>query len=97
MNTSESIEQVQPPMSWAKAVSSKMKSPEVSGIGIRKKAISKNPNYKPVSLLEMVSGNKPKEKKILCMGGTPFKLGHKLTDHYSDMEDVIESILEQLG
>ncbi|OMJ20406.1 hypothetical protein AYI69_g6216, partial [Smittium culicis] len=39
MNTSESIEQVQPPMSWAKVVSSKMKPPEVSGIGIRKKAI----------------------------------------------------------
>ncbi|OMJ10100.1 hypothetical protein AYI70_g10531 [Smittium culicis] len=57
MDTVESIQQVQPPKSWAKVLSSKMKPPKVSRIGIRKEIKSKNTSYKPVSLLEMVSGN----------------------------------------
>ncbi|OMJ22797.1 hypothetical protein AYI70_g2644 [Smittium culicis] len=97
METSHNSNQNQPSQSWAKVVNSNQKPPDIQGIGIRKKLIGKNPNYKPVSLLEMVSGSKPNNKKILCMGGTPFKLGHRINDHGVDTDLVIESILEQLG
>ncbi|OMJ10430.1 hypothetical protein AYI70_g10337 [Smittium culicis] len=97
METSHNSNQNQPSQSWAKVVNSNQKPPDIQGVGIRKKLIGKNPNYKPVSLLEMVSGSKPNNKKILCMGGTPFKLGHRINDHGVDTDLVIESILEQLG
>ncbi|OMJ09825.1 hypothetical protein AYI70_g5372, partial [Smittium culicis] len=47
--------------------------------------------------MEMVSGIKPKAKKIICMGGTPFKLGCRLSEFKADIDTIIEEILGQIG
>ncbi|OMJ27077.1 hypothetical protein AYI69_g3504 [Smittium culicis] len=51
----------------------------------------------PVSILEMISGMVPKKKAIMCMGGTPFKLGCRLGEFKVDIDLVIEQILEQIN
>ncbi|OMJ19512.1 hypothetical protein AYI69_g6595 [Smittium culicis] len=45
----------------------------------------------------MISGMVPKEKTIMCMGGTPFKLGCRLGEFKVDIDLVIEQILEQIN
>ncbi|OMJ24154.1 hypothetical protein AYI69_g4734, partial [Smittium culicis] len=96
MTTNESRKNASTPQSWAEAVTKNLKPPEIRGYGIRKN-VTKNLNFKPVSLMETVSGMKPKEKKVLCIGGTPFKLGYKIQDLNADVDLIIESIIEQLG
>ncbi|OMJ14682.1 hypothetical protein AYI69_g8490, partial [Smittium culicis] len=45
---------------------------------------------------ESISGMKTNNKTIMCMGGTPFKLGCRLGEFNVDIELVIEEILEQI-
>ncbi|OMJ11647.1 hypothetical protein AYI69_g9752, partial [Smittium culicis] len=57
------------PLSWEKVASSNLKPPEGITSGFKKVIYKKANLYKPVSILEMVSGIKPEAKKLICMGG----------------------------
>ncbi|OMJ30413.1 hypothetical protein AYI69_g42 [Smittium culicis] len=64
--------------SWSKVVSTNLKPSEGIATGYKKVFFKNENSYMPISIMEMVSGIKPKLRKIICMDGTPFKLGCNL-------------------
>ncbi|OMJ10481.1 hypothetical protein AYI70_g10300 [Smittium culicis] len=84
------------PRSWANVASSNLEPPEGITSGFKKIIYKKANLYKPISILEMVSSIKPEAKKLICMGGTPFKLGCRLNEFKVDIDIIIEEILCQI-
>ncbi|OMJ12894.1 hypothetical protein AYI70_g8838 [Smittium culicis] len=93
MDTVESIEQVQPPISWAKDVSSKMKHPEVSGTENQEKAKKTEITFKQkkIELLE-TSEYSDKYKFITVPSYTGLSIWDVSQKAYNTLKDTSEVI-----
>ncbi|OMJ23341.1 hypothetical protein AYI70_g2324 [Smittium culicis] len=82
---------------WTKVASTNLKPPEGIASGYKKINYKNTNTYKPISIMKMVSGIKPKAIKSIYMGVTPFKLGCRLGEFKVDIYVIIEEILGQIG